>query len=961
MGCSVLGGNRANRRTVVFYLCAYLHYAVFSFATAVALVVLVPWALMARRPGDDWQQVYFDLVVAYLRIYWRAELAILSIYETQRTRMLSAPPVTFSMDQVLKSLVYIFAWKVTITGPLSLVPVLIWGLGIYTVINAPPATYDSGGLTIEVLVKWSFFLLAGLAVGQILCVIIVSVSIGFYAALFPESANDERLPLSRRDIAISVYNSTASEVQDTFGRVPPSPTKPSTAKPLADAIRDVPASPLPTPSIAKPLVVPQPSNEAVDIAPSAPLSPTPAIAVPPTEGAHSSPTAGDAAAPSAIGETAFFASATGVTSLASATGATPPVPVAALAPAAGTAADALTPPLDIQVATSVEEAMSPDEEAELAALEKSIEDYKHMETNAKNNKLRRKLEKERKALEERRQKLLERAATGSFVVAGAHMSPAGAPSRGPISIMPTYTAGADAQLDDYGSSMGYTPFHAGITYGSFTPGSVNSRSPIYRNWLVPPPSPPVYDAFDEPPPEFGDGLYGTLSPATSLGAFVPGPKTRQFRLYRSLAPPTVVLPDDVLDAVRLTAYAPGVVAPRSTFTFGIWAYLVNQREAVHEEATADGGRQVAREIAFGLRRGALIHVTLEVPAGFRLDDDKPVKPLPWEGRATKVDFAVACDLRAPLHEPVLFKAKVVVGTKVMILRAYVYVAPVAAADVVELEDQRLEILPETFHEIPFQALEMKELVGRGNFGDAYRASYNGQDVVVKTIRSNEFGENQDQIVKEFRHEAAVLSMFGHHPSIVPFVGASTDIALPLSLVTQYLPFGSLESQVVQRALSVREKETILCDAAAGFLNIHEGGFIHRDIAARNCLVDDELRGKVCDFGMCRRVNSYGGNFFNEGVGPLKYMAPESLSVPHAFSYRSDSYSFGVLMWETFTESKPFPDMPAYMAAAHVIGGGRLALGPQVPLKYHELIEACFHDDPTRRPSMAAILQALLPA
>ena len=106
---------------------------------------------------------------------------------------------------------------------------------------------------------------------------------------------------------------------------------------------------------------------------------------------------------------------------------------------------------------------------------------------------------------------------------------------------------------------------------------------------------------------------------------------------------------------------------------------------------------------------------------------------------------------------------------------------------------------------------------------------------MKTIRASEFGENTTQIVKEFQHEAAMLSMFGHHPCIVPFVGASTDISQPLSLITQYIPDGSLEDQFKRSGgsgLTSSQKSVILCDAASGILNIHEGGFVHRDIAAR---------------------------------------------------------------------------------------------------------------------------------
>ncbi|OQR85232.1 protein kinase, partial [Achlya hypogyna] len=409
---------------------------------------------------------------------------------------------------------------------------------------------------------------------------------------------------------------------------------------------------------------------------------------------------------------------------------------------------------------------------------------------------------------------------------------------------------------------------------------------------------------------------------------------------RSLPPPSPH------DQVHFAAYAPVCVAPASAFDFCVWAFLVHQRDEMREEAMADGvAKQLSRDVLLPVRRGALVHISLRVPDGFRVVNE-PTQALTWEGVVMHAAFAVEC-LASSADGQVLFEATIVVGAAVMVLRSYLFVAG-TMSDVDELPSE-LEVLHETCNEIAFDDLQIDECVGRGNFGDAYRATYNGQEVVVKTIRPGEFGESQDQIVKEFRHEAAVLSLFGHHPHIVPFVGACTDVTRPLSLVTQYLPHGSLEDQFQKQTLDELNKVRILRDAAAGLLNIHEGGFIHRDIAARNCLVDDEFRAKICDFGLCRRVNSYGGAHFAEGMMPLKYLAPESLTPPHSFSYRSDAYSFGVLMWETFTESKPFPDMTGAAAAAYVLEGYRLEVPVTVPTRYQALIERCLQSDPSKRP------------
>ncbi|KDO34489.1 serine/threonine protein kinase [Saprolegnia parasitica CBS 223.65] len=469
-----------------------------------------------------------------------------------------------------------------------------------------------------------------------------------------------------------------------------------------------------------------------------------------------------------------------------------------------------------------------------------------------------------------------------------------------------------------------------------------------------------FDSFKETPANLtGLVKYDVLSPTNR-----PSQSFQLPRVWRAIDDPTISARSlSTIDPVHFSAFCPPVVST-SVFTFSIWAFLVHQRDEMREEATTrndDGAKQLSREVLMHVRRGARVHVTLSVPDGFRLLD-AATKPLEWDGHVTHVSYNVQG--KAIVDGQVLFAASIVLGAQVMRLRSYVFASskPVKEkqdddeAGPVEVTASSLEMLPETYEEIAYDELEMKNLVGRGNFGDAYRARYRGQDVVVKTLRPSEFGDNQDQIVQEFRHEAAVLSLFGHHPNIVPFVGACTDLSQPLSLVTEYLPFGSLEDQ--RSTLSVEQKQQILKGAASGFLNMHEGRFIHRDIAARNCLVDATLNAKVCDFGMCRRVGAVGGSYFAHGTGPLKYMAPESLTPPHAFSYQSDVYSFGVLIWETYHGVSPFAGLSGAEAAARVLSGDRLALSTAIPLHLQDLVTQCFRDDPSKRPSMAQVLMAL---
>ncbi|XP_071747461.1 LOW QUALITY PROTEIN: tyrosine-protein kinase Fer-like [Lepeophtheirus salmonis] len=249
-------------------------------------------------------------------------------------------------------------------------------------------------------------------------------------------------------------------------------------------------------------------------------------------------------------------------------------------------------------------------------------------------------------------------------------------------------------------------------------------------------------------------------------------------------------------------------------------------------------------------------------------------------------------------------------------------------------------------------VELLEKIGRGNFGDVYRAQLSrgkNMSVAVKTCKIT-LPEEQK---KKFLQEGRILKQYDH-PNIVKFIGICVQ-KQPIMIVMELVPGGSLLNFLREKGSNLATKSLIgMClDAAAGMKYLESKNCIHRDLAARNCLVGENNSVKISDFGMSREEEEY---TVSDGLKqiPIKWTAPEALNYGK-YTSLCDVWSFGVLCWEVFSKGgTPYQGMTNTRAREKLDSGYRLPNPENSPEEIYQLMLSCWKYNPEERPHFPEI-------
>lgn len=247
--------------------------------------------------------------------------------------------------------------------------------------------------------------------------------------------------------------------------------------------------------------------------------------------------------------------------------------------------------------------------------------------------------------------------------------------------------------------------------------------------------------------------------------------------------------------------------------------------------------------------------------------------------------------------------------------------------------------------------DIKGVVGRGGMAVVYKAVQRSLDrpVALKVVHQNLVHDRE--FLERFIREARVSAGLNHRNIVTVHDVGSVDTVHYMAM--EFLRGITLSDYIRRNGrLGLDAGLAIMKPIAEALIYIHERGLVHRDLKPSNVIItQDERRPVLTDFGIVYVRSESRLSQAGAVLGTPEYMSPEQAAGNQELDFRSDLYSFGVMLYECLTGQVPFHADNPLATLHHVMHSeprAPVSVSTDLPAWINHLILACLEKEPENR-------------